>query len=258
MRNPNRSTKPERRAVRASNPTVCRAMGIAAAVRLQRQRSMRPEAEQLDRFTRAMGLETLMSESPDPDVNHWSTHGPDVDALAARAGQITDALAEQYRNWLLNGEMTSPSGRFRAVRNWAGGAKIIDEEHAIPDINLGPEPPIAPGSVLGRMRGHNPGFTIIDEPNPDDVPYPTAESVTVEPDGWITLKYAPHISRGLLDRVEAAAAAAAPDFRQWWSAPEPEQPTAIGTEHLHKNVAEFQRTILPDLIAHPNDDTEES
>jgi hypothetical protein len=49
----------------------------------------------------------------------------------------------------------------------------------------------------GGPTGYTPGFVIIDEPNPAEVRYPTVESVTVEPDGWLNLKYAPHISAGL-------------------------------------------------------------
>jgi hypothetical protein len=194
MRNPNRTTKAERRAVRASNPMVCRTMGIAAAARLQRQRSMRPESAQLDRLTRALGLETLMTESTQPGVNHWSAPQPDA-----------AALAEQYRDWVLNGEMRSPSGRFRAMRGWAGGV------------------------------------TIIDDPNPDDVPYPTVESVTVEPDGWLTLKYAPHISLGAGLTGDADT-----------------DDNAVGLADLHEAMAQFQRNVLPGLIAHPDDDNEES
>lgn len=212
-----RTTKPERRAVRASNPTVCRAMGVGAAVRLQRQRSMRPEAEQLDRLARALGQKPLMSES------RYS---------------VQDIINE--RNQALAEEMVAFS---------ADVAQVLTEKMLRPALA---EAGVDPSRYAVE-------YTIIDEPNPDDVPYPTVESVTVEPDGWLNLKYAPHISLGpRLDAVQAAADKAAPDFREWWCAPVAEQPPAIGTEHLQKVVGEFQRNVLPDLIARPDDDNEES
>jgi hypothetical protein len=93
-RNSNRTTKPERRAVRASNPTVSRAMGIGAAVRLHRQRAMRPEAAQLDQLARAMGVEPLMNESARPGVNHWAGYD-------ARANTV-----DHWRRLLIDGETT--------------------------------------------------------------------------------------------------------------------------------------------------------
>lgn len=189
-RNPRRTTKCERAEVRRSNPTVCRTIGIAAAARLQRQRRMRPEADQLDALARAAGLEPLMTESGAPGVNHWSAYDQ----------ATTEHWSQQFRNWVLNGTMTSPDGRVRA----------------------------------DRMSGHKIAYTIIDDPMPGTEPveydlyvdadgtptvdysrgvfgqtplqmlreqegsstYTESSGYEVEPDGWINIKYPPHISLG--------------------------------------------------------------
>lgn len=143
MSNPRRTTKPERRAVRASNPIVCRTIGIAAAARLQRQRRMRPEADQLDRFARALGVEPLMTESTHPGAGHW----------AAYDRAVANSWGEQFRDWVLNGTMTSPSGRVRA----------------------------------NRMAGHKVAFTIIDDPMPGTSP--GEYDLYVDADGTPTVDY---------------------------------------------------------------------
>lgn len=216
MRNPNRTTKPERRAVRASNPIMCRVLGIAAAVRLQRKRNMRPEVEQLDKFARALGLETLMTESScSPHQAADEADQAYADAVKRNAEAVAAALTERVLRPELE-RMGIDSSRYTYG--------LVDEDQRLPTYTESIGYEVGPG------------------PNPH-----------------ITLKYPPHISLGpRLDAVKAAADAAAPDFREWWAAPEPEQPLAIGTEHLHKVVDEFQRNILPDLIARPDDDNEES
>lgn len=130
-------------------------MGVGAAVRLQRQRNARPEAEQLDRLARALGLETLMTE-PRHSVQDIITERNQTlaEGMLAYAADVAEALTERMLRPALAEAGVEPSG------------------YAV-------------------------GYTIIDEPNPDDVPYPTVESVEVDPeDGWLTLKYAPHISLG--------------------------------------------------------------
>ena len=139
MRNPRRTTKRERAEVRRSNPIVCRNMGIAAAARLQRQRRMRPEADQLD-------------------------------TVAAELQQSLEALhaATEARVAALNGHRPL--------------ASAVDEDHRMPT-------------------------------------YAASSGYEVEPDGWVNIKYPPHISLGRLDAVDAAADTAAPDFREWLSDP---------------------------------------
>lgn len=149
-----RTTKPERRAVRASNPTMCRVIGTGATVRLARQRAMRPEAEQLDRFARAMGFETLMTESQDPGVNHW-----------ASAGQIAASTAA----W------------FEEIAARAAGA--------VTGAMLHGQAPVGHGKSLARtMRGYRVEYVLIDDPMPGD-PVPDAD-VYVDADGVPTVHYA--------------------------------------------------------------------
>lgn len=239
MRNPNRTTKPERRAVRASNPMVCRAMGTAATARLQRKRNMRPEAEQLDRLTRALGLETLITESSHPIQP--SDDQAYADAVRRNAEAVAAALTERVLRPELE-RMGIDSSRYTYG--------LVDEDKRLPqytesigyEVGPGPNPHMTlkypPHISLGESQAYRAGLDLGPE--------------------YVAWDGAPWRDPTEVDAIKAAADAAAPDFREWWCAPEPEQPHAIGTEHLHKVVDEFQRNVLPDLIARPDDDNEES
>lgn len=151
MRNPRRTTKRERADVRRSNPTVCRTLGVAAAARLQRQRRMRPEADQLDRFARALGLEPLMTESGAPGVNHWSAAS---DTVAAELQQALEAMH------------AATGTRVAALEGHRPVASAVDEDRRMPtytesigyEVGTGPNPHITlkyPPHISLGPRYHN-------------------------------------------------------------------------------------------------------
>jgi hypothetical protein len=67
------------------------------------------------------------------------------------------------------------------------------------------------------------------------VRYPTVESVTVEPDGWLNLKYAPHISLGRLGQAEHAVGPLdAAEYEAWDGSPwrDPNEVDAMHAEAI--------------------------
>lgn len=207
MTNPGRTTKPERRAVRRYNRYAVRVLGVAEAARWHRDGILLDEAEGFEHMLAEMFPGTRYDRRHDrapvdltpntlrmlgliegDDVANIGAGTVPADAAsrervermvaAAEANLYNpERLATVWRNWVLYGEMTSPMGRFNAIRRPDGSAAIIDQAND--------SAPSAP-----RMNGYNPGFVIIDEPNPDEDPFPTVESVEVEPDGFLTLTYA--------------------------------------------------------------------
>lgn len=90
-RNPNRTTKPERRLIRRRNPTMCRILGVAQAARWHRDGWLLDEAKAFE----SMAADILYGRPPadlDARVNTA------IDALAAALDVRRDALTPTSSN----------------------------------------------------------------------------------------------------------------------------------------------------------------
>lgn len=90
MRNPNRTTKAERRAVRRWNPTAARILGTAEAARLWRDGLLYAEGDSLERIMADIRADGL--------PGHWSGLVPqfDVEGLNTIMGQLLETQRAMF------------------------------------------------------------------------------------------------------------------------------------------------------------------
>lgn len=206
MRNPNRTTKPERRAIRRYNPYAARILGIAQAARWYRDGILLDEAEgfdnilnsvlygpvpldlnelvnaaldgQRDRLERILGTAPGKLTPTSSNVNHFSAHEPRFTIMTSlETDDILDVHQLQPGEWQATVDaMTRAPGLLTLPESLGGGTIQVEHDSAEAE-------PLGPSEC-----GH---YEVVEMTASADyfaVPYLSEPRPQVVPESWVTVE----------------------------------------------------------------------
>lgn len=216
MTNPGRTTKPERRAVRRYNRYAVHVLGVAEAARWHRRGLLLDEAAGFEHMLGDMFPGTRYDRAPaqfkantlrmlgliegDDAANIGAGTVPAdpatrerVERLLERARRVRFTEGPNAHGFIEDTHISVGyhNGAHHADAMFAAWAAFAQGRQAAEyDAWDGNPWHDSADGASPRAPRMNPGFVIIDDPHPDDDPFPEVESVEVEPDGFLTLTYA--------------------------------------------------------------------